>query len=172
MLERDRRCCVAVERNVASIDADFDVESLVCRGVDVNTSGETDATAGRAVVSASAARSALDRQTIKGEEGTVDCCGRLVVVVEIDKVARAAVIVGAVLAVGPRVVPPRVCAIPPVGNTRVIAPINILLRMRFSRKPCCKENEHKQSKCEVPLADRMSTRRRECVGTHFACGCF
>jgi hypothetical protein len=46
------------------------------------------------------------------------------------------------------------------------------LRLSVRRKACHKRNKRKQGKREDPLADMWSTRRRECVGTHFACGCF
>jgi hypothetical protein len=46
------------------------------------------------------------------------------------------------------------------------------LRLSVRRKACHKRNKRKQGKREDPLADMWSTRRRECVGTHFACGFF
>jgi hypothetical protein len=40
------------------------------------------------------------------------------------------------------------------------------------RKSCHDKNKREQNKRDEPLCDGMSTMRRECVGTHFACGCF
>jgi hypothetical protein len=44
--------------------------------------------------------------------------------------------------------------------------------MGLTRQACHKRNKRKQSERDEPLADRVSARRSECVGAHFACECF
>ena len=69
--------------------------------------------------------------------------------------------------------PLRIAAVLPVAVVCFRAPEERGLRGNLARKRCHKRNNAKQSKRdETPLADMRSTRRRECVGTHFACGCF
>ena len=71
------------------------------------------------------------------------------------------------------VLPPlRISGLLPIAAAGNVAPEVGRLRVSLARQRCHKRNKRKESKPDEPTADRISTRRRECVGTHFACGWF
>ena len=72
----------------------------------------------------------------------------------------------------PRGLPPAVSRVPIVAATFACSPKPRVLCTRVARQRCHKRNNNDKSKRDKPVADRRSTRRRECVGAHFACGCF